>query len=311
MCYWCEFKNKIKNLSTRIYNLAKIFFCNILKIVGISIIIFMVFAISLFIFSKCNIQTPSDVESQEIFICGISLNNWGTWITLIGLIFTAIWSMHQYKKSQLSKQQEKASEIAQDFANNLIERMGLISDVLMPNQEIENMLKKIDSSKLCQFTRVEISEIMNDNQCFQKFHKILYSKRTQKRYNEILHKRYSESELERFDSYFPLLVENTLNKLEAICINISSQAAGSQFIYQSLHQVFLSTIEVLAIHISTSNTNNVDKYYINIISVYNMWNLQKQKDINKLNKTGKKIDKLERQANKEIKKLLNKQTKTV
>ena len=106
-------------------------------------------------------------------------------------------------------------------------------------------------------------------------------------------------------------MENTLNKLEAICMSISSQAAGSQFIYESLHQMFLSTVETLSIKISSPNLNNVDKYYTNIISVYNIWNAQKQKDINKLNKTTKKINKLKNKVNKEISKLLSKQTKTV
>ena len=275
------------------------------------IILILIFIISFAILKAFPCSMPKDIQSQEIYILGISLNNIGIWFTAIGLIVTAFWSMYQFTKSKILKQQEKASEIAQDFADNLIERMGLISDVLMPNQEIQNMIKKLDTSKLKQFTVVEMLEIMNDKQCFEKFHKIVLSKRTQNRYNTILNKRYNKQEQEKFDSFFPLLIENTLNKLEAICINISSQAAGSQFIYESLHQMFLSTVEILAIRISSSNTDNVDKYYVNIISVYNMWNLQKQKDINKFNKTNKKIYKLQKQADNEIKKLLNKPIKTV
>lgn len=311
MCYWYKFRNQINNIGTYIYNWVKIFFCNVLKIIGISIIIFSVFTISIFIFNNCDIRTPYDVESQEIFIHGISLNNWGTWITLIGLIFTAIWSMHQFKKSQLSTQQEKASEIAQDFANNLIERMGLISEVLMQNQEVKKMIKVIDDTHISQFTTLEVQSIFNNSKCCDKFIDIIRSKNTQKRYNKILNNNYNSKEKEKFDSHFTVLVDNTLNQLEAICINISSKAAGSQFIYESLHQMFLSTIEILYLRISISNQNNVDKYYTNIISVYNMWNIQKDKDIKKLNKTNRKIQKHQEKMEKEIKKLLNKQTKTV
>lgn len=275
------------------------------------ILLILIFVISFVILKNLPFSMPKDIQSQEIYILGVSLNNVSIWFTAIGLIVTAFWSMYQFTKSKILKQQEKASEIAQDFASNLIERMGLISDVLMPNQEIQKMIKKLDTSKLKQFTAVEMLEIMNDKQCFEKFHKIIHSKRTQNRYKTILNDRYSEKEQEKFDSFFPLLIENTLNKLEAICINISSQAAGSQFIYESLHQMFLSTVEILSIRISSSNKDNVDKYYVNIISVYNMWNLQKQKDINKFNKTNKKIYKLQKQADKEIKKLLNKPIKTV
>lgn len=277
------------------------------------VVLILIFIILFAVLRAFPCYTPDikEVQSQEIYILGISLSNLGIWFTAVGLVITAFWSMYQYTKSKILKQQEKASEIAQDFSDNLIERMGLISDVLMPNQEIQNMIKKLDTSKLKQFTVVEMLEILNDEHCFEKFHNIINSKRTQNRYNEILNSRYNEKEKEKFDSFFPLLIENTLNKLEAICINISSQAAGSQFIYESLHQMFLSTVEILSIRISGSNRNNVDKYYINIISVYNMWNLQKQKDIDKFNKTNKKICKLQKQVNNEINKLLNKPIKTV
>ena len=60
------------------------------------------------------------------------------WFTAIGLIVTAFWSIYQFTKNKISKQQEKASEIAQDFANNLIEKMGIISDVLLANQEFKD-----------------------------------------------------------------------------------------------------------------------------------------------------------------------------
>lgn len=174
------------------------------------------------------------------------------------------------------------------------------------------MISKIKSSqKLHQFTTLEMSEILKDSNCYEKCYRIIHSKRTQKRYNALLNKRYNEFEKNRFESYFPLLIENTLNHLEAICINISSQAAGSQFIYDSLHQSFLNTVEVLSIKISSINHNNIDKNFINVIQVYNMWNEQRTKDIKKFKKTKLKIDKLENKVNKEIFDLLNKKTKTV
>lgn len=277
------------------------------------IVIAFIFVIGLtyLLFSNAEIINPQEVESQQVLVFGISLENLSIWLGAVAIVITAFWSAFQYHKNKLVRQQEKASEIAKDFADNLIERMGLISAVLMPNHDIQNMIKGLDTSKLKQFTIMEMLGILHDKHCFEKFDKIIDSKRTQKRYIRILKNRYTENERQKFDSSFAFLVENTLNKLEAICINISSQAAGSQFIYESLHQMFLSTIEILSIKISGSNTNNVDKYYMNIISVYNMWNKQKQKDIKKLNKTNKKISKLEKKADKEIKTLLNKQTKTV
>lgn len=276
------------------------------------IALILIFIVSFIILKQFPYSMPNDVQSQEIYIYGISLNNIGIWFTAIGLIVTAFWSIYQFTKNKILKQQEKASEIAQDFANNLIEKMGIISDVLLANKELKKMIKCImKSRKLNQFTALEISRILKDKKCFEKCNKIIHSKRTQERYFKILNKRYNSFERNRFESYFPLLVENTLNHLEAICINISSQAAGSQFIYNSLHQSFLNTVEVLSIKISSNNDNNIDKYFINIIQVYNMWNYQRQKDIDKFKKTKNKIKKLENKANKEIYNLLNKKNETV
>lgn len=301
-------KQHISKLIHSIFSLIKSIVCKYY----IYIIIFIITIVITLLIHNATIITPENFESQQILINNISLENWSTIITTIGLLSTAIWSMFQYNKSRIAKQQEKASEIAQTFSNDLIEKTGLISDVLMDNPEVQKMVHSIKKSKrLNQFTTLEILNILDDQKCFEKYDKIVKSQRTQARYTELLSKRYDQFERQSFNSYFPLLVENTLNQLEAICINISSEAAGSQFIYNSLHQSLLYTVEVLSVKISSHNNNNVDKYYTNIIDVYNMWNIQKNKDIKKLERTQSKINKLNDKVDREVNKLLNKKGKTV
>ena len=288
-----------------------------IKIIPIIFLVSIFLLLSLIFFKLCDIQNPNEVQSQEIYIFKISLSNWGTWITLAGLFFTAIWSMHQYIKSKLSRQQEKASQIATDFADNLIEKMGLISKTLLKNSYIQKITSIFDNRPEClsQFTTFEIEDILvtenEDVNVFKNFKDILCSDDTQKEYQNFLNEKYSEKEQEKFNSKFPVLVESTLNHLEAICITITSQAAGSEFIYDSLHQTFLKTIKILAVLIAANNNNNVDKYFTNIIQVYNMWNKRKNKDIKKLIKTQKKINKMQKRMDNEVKKLLSKETKTV
>lgn len=249
---------------------------------------------------------------QVIFIAGITLENWQTWFTIIGIGCGLIWALYQYNKNRKEKQQEKAAEIAKEFANGLIERMGIVSAVLMANIDIKEMIETIaKSKKLSQFTTLEIIKILSDKKCFEKFKTILHSDELQNNYSNFINIHYTDVEKEKFESKFILLLESTLNRLEAICINISSQAAGSQFIYNSLHQSFFYNVEVLSLFISSSNTNNVDKYYTNIITVYNMWNKLRKKDIQKLDKTKKKVEKLHSKAEKEITKLLSKKNETV
>lgn len=313
ICYLNKIKIRFSMFFDNCKNTFLKYFFKFLKIIPIIFFVSIFLLLSIVLFNLCDIHNPTSVESQEIYICGISLNNWGTWITLIGLFFTAIWSMHQYIKNKLSKQQEKASQIATDFADNLMEKMGLISKTLLANEEIQRIVNIFDKNPNClsQFTTYEILDLLKDEKIFENFSNILHSDETQEKYISFLNNKYSETEKQKFNYKFPVLVESTLNHLEAICINISSQAAGSQFIYDSLHQTFLKTVKILAILIARNNDNNVDKYYTNIIQVYNMWNKQKNKDIKKLRKTQKKIEKMQKKADLEVKKLLSKENKTV
>lgn len=275
------------------------------------ILIIVFFILAGVILVHLPVNNPANIESQQIIIWGVSLENWSIWYTILGLIVTALWSTYQYTKNVTRKQQEKASAIAQDFSNQLVEKISIISNVLLKNSEIHKMVSRISNSSLQNFTTMEIVNILNDKNCFSIYSKCLTSKRTQKRYKDILDKVYSKKEQEKFCTSFSLLVETTLNQLEAICINISSHAAGSEYIYNSLHQSFLKFVEILAIKISANNNNNVDKYFTHIIQVYNMWNTEKNKDIEKFEKTQRRISKLYDKAEKEVNKILEKKNKTV
>lgn len=96
----------------------------------------------------------------------------------------------------------------------------------------------------------------------------------------------------KFPTKFNNLIYDTLNELEYLCMYISSKAANSEFIYQSLHKVFLDGIRLLAIEISYSNTNSADKLYTNIIHVYNDWLKRYLKAQKKEEKNIKKSDKI-------------------
>ena len=81
---------------------------------------------------------------------------------------------------------------------------------------------------------------------------------------------------------FSSLIDDVLNELEYLCMDISSQAAGSKYIYQSLHQIFFRTIKVLSVEICLRNDGKYcDKYYTNIIHVYNEWTKQYERDLKK------------------------------
>lgn len=66
-------------------------------------------------------------------------------------------------------------------------------------------------------------------------------------------------------------IEDTLNLLEYFCMNFNSGIADESVVYQSLHQSFLAVIKMLYYFIATQNKTGKDKYYTNIIKLYNKW----------------------------------------
>ena len=65
---------------------------------------------------------------------------------------------------------------------------------------------------------------------------------------------------------------NVLNRLEWFSMNFTSGLADEEVVYQSLHQVYLNSIKLFHFEISIRNKNGAkDKYYCNIIELYNDW----------------------------------------
>lgn len=269
------------------------------------------------------IYNPTNIEEQQIMILGVSLGNWSIWLTICGLIVTALWSAYQYTKNVSRKQQEKASIIAKSFSEQLTIKCAIICTVIQ-NSELYDFLeldsKSYESFKT--FNTNEIRAIYNDDDFVEKYkelkskvdlntiyYRLLDSFTSFEKFEDITsqNKTYTVEEAHKLFnseySYLPfkfnILVSNVLNELEYLCMELSSQAADSKYVYQSLHQVFLRTLRSLAIEIAISNNNNyTDKYYTSTIHIYNYWT---QLYVNNLKKEKKKKERVNKILDPKIK----------
>lgn len=302
---------------------------HILYIIGV--ILFIIGTGLLLLFSP--IRNPEQVESQEILLGGISLENWGIWITIIGAILASLWAMYQYSKTASLKQQEKASDIAKAFSDDLLKKCSTVNTVYQ-NSILNSFIEDIKKSRtpLIDFNTDELREITNDDD-FPSYYKelkfsidfdYLYYRVLEKRittnseykekYKSIDHsaespRSYSTEDARKlfildnqnYPFHFSALVNEVLNRLEYICIGLSTHAAGSTYIYQSLHQIFFETVETLYFEIcNTNNGKYSDKFYTNIIHVYKEWQKIREKSLQ--SETKKKLKK---------KKTLNPKIRTV
>lgn len=261
------------------------------------------------------INNAIEVESQEIKLFGISLDNWEIWITVIGAVIASVWAMYQYTKTEALRQQEKASEIAKSFATTLTNKCNIICTVIEKSSLNEVLdFKNKDCFCFSTFNTNEIRRVYDDDNFISKYKEAKKKADLNTVYYNVLeslisleslsdirksHTIYETQQARKLfildnsslPFLFDVLVCDVLNELEYLCMFLSSQVAGSKYVYQSLHQVFLRTVRVLAVEISISNNKSYsDKYFTNLISVYNEWKILYSKGLKKENKLKEQIE---------------------
>lgn len=299
----------------------------------IIILIILISLCSLLLFFQRNNTVENNVIiDQNITFLGITLDNWFIWVSIVGLVLTAIWAIYQFDKSTSRKRQEKGAEIAKEFSKGLLLKCGIVTTVYKKSKlyNILNSNKEYNSFR--NFTISELREIYNNDlpYIYRKleeecdldniYHTLLKSrislnckctsenskdtnteKNNSKKQEKTLHELMSYEEIKQLfildnkdlPFHFSNLVNDVLNELEYLCMDISSQAADSKYIYQSLHQIFFRTIKVLSIEICLRNNGKYcDKFYTNVIHVYNEWTKIYEKDSKKEESRKKEVDKI-------------------
>lgn len=274
-------------------------FIKYVAITLISIFIIISFTLGIDVYTNMNNQEIN----QTILIWGITLDNILSIFTIFGIIIGAVWAMYQYDKNKRVKQQEKGSLIAMKFSEKLVDEISIVNGVLSKIKFIEKNILSINPNSISKFDTNELLSVIKEKKVIEDYLDIIHSKNVQNIYKDYLNKCFSKPEKEYFPPKFYHLITNLLNELEYICMDISSNTAGSQYIYPSLHQIFLDTVHMLYINIAIQNNNYPDKYYINIIQVYNIWNNMRNKEKNEYNNVKNKIKKINRNANKKIEKI--------
>ena len=259
---------------------------------------------ALWIFKLEKINPPiSNIESQSLYAWGINIQNWGEWISLITIVYTAGWAIFQYKKSDITKKRDNAGKIVNEFSETIVDDFSVLNLVIqntviqeyVPNEEL------INKNKLKYFTVDEVRYIFRNDKIVDEYkqkilkernklddiyHIILYMRKhdyganlieeykkdpTQMSVSLKTIKRFVKNEYKHIPYHFREYEVKVLNKLEALCLDIFTKAADSRVMYLSLHQSFLRTIRNLYMDIATLNVDTKNKYYIHVISVYNEW----------------------------------------
>lgn len=242
------------------------------------------------------IRDADPVESQEIKLLGISLDNWEIWITIAGAVVASIWGVYQINKNESTDEQEKASEITSTFINGLSNKCKIVCTVFeLSRLNILLDFKNKDCYCFSKFTPEEIQQVYQnvDFLAFYKqaklnadldtvYYNYLENLVSIETIDEIQkkHKKYSTEEVRslfilensNLPFYFDTLIHDVLNELEYLCMYLAGQKVASRYVYTSLHQTVLKTVRVLSVEIAVAKNNLAhEKYFINLIKIYNEW----------------------------------------
>lgn len=268
---------------------------------------------------QANIFTNEILSNQLIIMYDFTLENWYYLLTILLAFITIVLAFFEFKNGVKRKQQEKGAEIAKIFSEHLLKKCSILGNVITSSNIYTTLqLDTLDYIDFNHFDRTELFDIYNnDTTIITKIRDFVNDPDTQQIYLKCLENRislssysilnikhpnqeYTQEDAEslfRFDNSdmpftFKQLLSSVLNELEYICMYISSQATHSKYVYQSLHQIFLRTVKLLAPIIAESNKEYSDKYYTNIIYVYNNWVEVREDNLKKEKKKKAKMNRL-------------------
>lgn len=152
------------------------------------------------------------------------------------------------KENQDKNEAEKAIAIAEEFAKSYIGEMSYILSELKKCGMFQ-ILNDKDSKSMINFDNVEIIENFTEDEI---------------------------NKLEDIKNNLSMELKNRmseiLNRLEYVAMYLNSGIANEEIIYPSLYQVFLPFMKSCYYIIAELNKESSNKYYTNIIKLYNLWN---------------------------------------
>ena len=238
-------------------------------------------------------------------------NNLETIITLCSLLFVAIQTRtlsRTYKYNCSWQEKEKAAELAYMYKENILPNVNYISAVqkdtgimeLLGNINLDS-IATFNQTELFRLTNTDIEKHITEKQyknenitllityrqifkqiCNKKMHDInplliekwiaAEGKEKDKDGKEI--KIQDEEKAALLDALwreFFDIVSNALNDLEFFSMNFISGVADDSIVFPSLHQTYLTLVQLLYYYIAIQNKNEKDKFYTNVIELFEKW----------------------------------------
>jgi len=176
----------------------------------------------------------------------------GNLLLTISIVFAG-WQFH--KESQ-RKKVEKAVELSKFFVDEIIPGCLPIVDTYKSMDLIKEIEHNIKIENVKCFDKQELSRL-----------------------NPTFVQKWDKANKQLLANADGIKIGTLLNNFEYFSMQLTSNVADEESVYQSLHQVFLLTIKLMYSLIASQNENNNNKYYTNIIKLFCIWEDRHKKHV--------------------------------
>lgn len=207
-------------------------------------------------------------------------------------------SKEQYYQSNCKDEISKAVELAEYYQREILTPISIINFINNSENMKNDGIGKIpiSSGEELSFTFNEAKKYINESLIMKYSHvtdegidkmRANISRLMPERKDQVAPQTREEAE-RIYDSVWL----SVLNKLEFWCMYFNRGIADEEVVYSCLHQTFLSGVQSLYFNIASKNKGNPkDKYYENIIQMFNRWNKIDVDNNRKIIELNAKVDK--------------------
>lgn len=167
---------------------------------------------------------------------------------------------------------QRAVELTQYYVKEIIP--GLIEfNSFFNGSAYETETKKLNQEKFKNFDLIELRKIITENNSSESYEVVI--PKMWRLLSETLKKgeeRKDRNGLVNGAITYEFKLQDLLNNLEYFSMNFTSGIADKVTVYRALHQTYLGTVKNLYFPLACQNDQPEDKFYNNIIELYNEWN---------------------------------------
>lgn len=202
----------------------------------------------------------------------------------------AVWQYYLSARCEINKQTmervQKSIDLAEYYRINILPGYEKLNHIFKETKLID-VLKNIKKEDMKEFDEQELRKNLTEAQ-FEEIKKINMSEEfvnaiikmdvvldLQLGIENHVEVKYEEKAIKAnrvaIKRKYNILLTEVLNKLEYFAMHFEHNTADESVVYQSLHQTYLSIVQMLYCDISRNNSTGHRKYYSNVIALYNRW----------------------------------------